>query len=511
MRKKILYHSDFSLSKTGFGKTTKNILSYLYKTGKYDIVEYAVGMPWSDPRGKMLPWKFRGALPDNQVELAYLNQNGRKDEGLERLVYYGSHNIDRVIKEEKPDVYIGVQDPWAFTGYTDKPWWNKINSILHITIDSLPLYPEAIKQSSKTHNYLVWAKFAEEAFRKIGHNHVRAIPGAIDHKSFFRLSDLEKTKLRERHNLPKDAFIGGFVFRNQLRKSCPNLLDGFSQFLKRNPSCNAYLILHTNYEDGGGWRIPDLVKEYNIPNERILTTYICRHCREYEIKPFTTPDTDCRFCGVKANQGKDRTGQRTTGVDLGVTEFQLNEIYNLMDIKIQAFSSGGLEIPIIESKLTEKITLVTNYSCGTETCTDESGGIALDYHEYREPGSQFIKATTNPFSIVKGMEKVWNMKPSTRREMEKRARRYAIDNYSVESVGRRFEELIDSLPKISLSEEEWSFTPKPKNPSYPFKNEIIDDKEWVKDLYKNILNMEVSDDDAGLKHWVKVLGEGGRK
>ena len=44
MRKKIVFQSDFSLAKTGFGRNAKTILKYLYKTGKYDIVHYSCGM-----------------------------------------------------------------------------------------------------------------------------------------------------------------------------------------------------------------------------------------------------------------------------------------------------------------------------------------------------------------------------------------------------------------------------------------------------------------------------------
>ena len=43
-KKKILYHSDFSLVNTGFGKAARLILTHLYKTGKYDIVHFCCGL-----------------------------------------------------------------------------------------------------------------------------------------------------------------------------------------------------------------------------------------------------------------------------------------------------------------------------------------------------------------------------------------------------------------------------------------------------------------------------------
>lgn len=39
MKKKVLIHSNFCKAFTGFGKNKKNILRYLYDTGKYELFE----------------------------------------------------------------------------------------------------------------------------------------------------------------------------------------------------------------------------------------------------------------------------------------------------------------------------------------------------------------------------------------------------------------------------------------------------------------------------------------
>ena len=66
-------------------------------------------------------------------------------------------------------------------------------------------------------------------------------------------------KLRNIHGIDSDCFVIGFVFRNQLRKSAPNLLDGFKIFLKENPQSKAKLLLHTNWSEG--WDLTRLIKE----------------------------------------------------------------------------------------------------------------------------------------------------------------------------------------------------------------------------------------------------------
>ena len=63
-KKKILIHSNHCKMLTGFGKHKKNLLQYLYKTGKYELVEL------SNTKAKdeipNMPWKAYGTLPSNK-------------------------------------------------------------------------------------------------------------------------------------------------------------------------------------------------------------------------------------------------------------------------------------------------------------------------------------------------------------------------------------------------------------------------------------------------------------
>jgi hypothetical protein len=183
-----------------------------------------------------------------------------------------------------------------------------------------------------------------------------------------------------------------------------------------------------------------------------------------------------------------------------VNEAQLNEIYNIMDVYCHPFTSGGQEIPVQEAKLTELITLVTNYSCGEDYCTDESGGLPLDWSEYREPGTQFIKASTKAFSICKQLDKVYNMKPEKRAEIGKKARDFTINHCSIEVVCKQLEEMFDNAPFV----EDWSIQERVKNPNYQPTN-IKDNAEWIIDLYKNILGETVDCNHQGCLHWIDRL------
>lgn len=491
--KKVLIHSNHSKAFTGFGKHTKNLLIYLQKTGKYDLVEFANGRRWSDPSLSKMPWRTYGSAPDSKL----VTEKASRDPKMKRQLGYGGVMVDEVIDKEKPDVYIGIEDIWAFSGYWEKPWWNKINHAVWTTLDSLPILPEAVEAAPRIKNYYVWASFAEKAMHKLGHDHVKMVRGSIETDCFYKIEENRRAQLRASFGINPNDFIIGFVFRNQLRKSVPNLLDGFKIFKSKNPTSNAKLLLHTNWSEG--WDIPRLLKEKEIDPSLILTTYYCPQCRNYEVKTFSGQEQDCKFCGSKKTQN-------TTSVNSGVSEEQLNEIYNLMDVYCHPFTSGGQEIPVQEAKLAELITLVTNYSCGEDNCTDESGGLPLNWKEYREPGTQFIKATTDPFSIYKQLNKVFKMSKSDKMKRGKIARQFVLDNFSIEVIGKQVEYFIDSCEKVN-----YDFDIKPhnkkRNSFYPLPD-IEDNKDWVVDLYKNILVRDVDDNDSGLHHWLQKLKEG---
>lgn len=487
-KKKVLIHSNHCKALTGFGKHAKNILIYLQNTGKYEIFEFCNGIQWGKPELRNLPWRAEGSLPNSPNLLNKLN----KDPQLARSASYGSEMIDKIIEQEKPDIYIGIEDIWAFSGYTEKTWWNKINCMIWTTLDSLPILPDAIKAAPKIKNYYTWASFAQKSLNSIGQDHVQTLRGSIDTSHFYKLDKKKKEELRAHFNLNKDNFIIGFVFRNQLRKSVPNLLEGFKIFCEQNPQTDSKLLLHTHW--GEGWDIPRLLKEKDIDPRKILTTYYCKECKGYEIKSFSSDNIDCPLCGSEKTQSTIRTSA-------GVDESQLNEIYNLMDVYCHPFTSGGQEIPIQEAKLVELITLVTNYSCGEDCCTKDAASLPLDWTEYREPGTQFIKASTDPKSISLQLSRVLKMSERDKAKMGAKAKKFVEENYSIKTIGKKLESILDEMPSIDW---DFNFTVPERNPNYNPPN-IKSDSEWVIDIYKNILKVEVSEHDEGHSHWVKRL------
>lgn len=496
---KILFHSDAALVKTGFGKNSQNVLSYLYKTGKYDIVHYCCNINYSNPELKKTPWRSIGCLPDSEEEARHYIESfpAEQREGRSRLMCYGDLLIDKVIIEEKPDIYIGVQDIWGVDYAIDRDWFNKINSVIWVTLDSLPLGQNALSKAHKIKNYWTWSAFATKELHRLGFTQALTMHGPIEVSKFYRLDDEKRKTLRRKNSIPENTFVIGYVFRNQIRKSVPNLLRGYKLWKDLNPTAPAKLLLHTHFSEG--WNILELASYIGVPHEDILTTYVCRECFNYKIDNFTGQDLKCHSCG------HDK-GLVTTFPGVGVSEPQLNEIYNLMDVYCHPFTSGGQEIPIQEAKLTELITLVTNYSCGEELCSPGSGSIPLDWEEFWEIHSGFIKATTLPKSIAEGIDKVYKTPIAKRIAWGRESRKWIIDNFSVESVGAQLESILDKFPK----REYIPVDNKTKNPNAKIE-ETNDGVLWLKTLYKEILKMDVEDNDSGLLYWIDLLKNGANK
>ena len=109
-KKKVLFMSDYAGAKTGFGGFMREILFYLHKTGKYDLYQYAQGVSWTSQDFDRWPWKTFGTLPDNPRERN--NLAGERD-AVQRMWSYGEPQLDKLVKEVRPDVFIGVQDSWG--------------------------------------------------------------------------------------------------------------------------------------------------------------------------------------------------------------------------------------------------------------------------------------------------------------------------------------------------------------------------------------------------------------
>ena len=129
----------------------RHLITYLYKTGKYEIVEFANGRQWNDPSLHTMPWKTIGSLPFEPALIQELNADPQKG----RMASYGHYKIEDILKQEKPDIYLGIEDIWGMEGFWNKKWWKKLNTMIWTPVDSLPLLDKHLDAAKNTNNFIV--------------------------------------------------------------------------------------------------------------------------------------------------------------------------------------------------------------------------------------------------------------------------------------------------------------------------------------------------------------------
>ena len=89
----------------------------------------------------------------------------------------------------------------------------------------------------------------------------------------------------------------------------------------------------------------------------------------------------------------------------------------------------------------------------------------------------------------------------------KMARQFVIDNYSIQKIGKKLEEIFDSMPNIDW---DFNFEQEQRDENY-IPPEINNDSEWLIDIYKNILKIDLDTSDPGHKHWSEALSNGAER
>ena len=491
-KKRVLFLTDYAGAFTGFGKQCKLLLSYLYKTGKYEILNAAQGIPKHGPHTIKYPWATIGVLPDDPQKIQQINQ----DPNLARNAAYGALEITNIVKDFKPDIIFSINDTWGSQFVVDMQFFNKIPTVCWNTFDSIPLLPDTIEKAPKIKHYWTWSDFARKELHKHNFNHVKNQYPLVNTNNFYKLPDSKIAEIKTRFGIPQDAFIIGFVFRNQLRKLINTQIEAYALFKKHNPEIkNTFLYTHTHY--GEGWDIHRLCQQYGVDPKEVLCTYVCKETRQYFIAPFHGQDIE--------NPITKRKTLITANVGLGISDEQLNEIYNIFSLYSHPATSGACELPCVEAALTEKIITTAPYSFGEDIIENNKGSIAMKFTFYTEHGTQFLKSQPSPYELSKIFKKVYEMKPQIRHKMEQESRKWALDNYSIEINGAKIAEFIDN--QNLLNDENFNFSLENKNNPNP--NAIIEinsnNKEWVKSLYKLILDRDITDQDEGLIHWLQKI------
>lgn len=492
--------------KTGFSRNCQALLSYLYKNRKdVDFFQLVQSFHDKDEKLKLAPWSCTGAFNDEIVNTERFQQ----DQNYQRFISYGNGVIKDFVLKNELDCLIFIEDIWgaAHDAYWKQDWFDfiKNNTVIWTTLDSLPILPDALEWATKTPNFWVWSDFAEKAMKKIDsskYSHVKTVYGTLNCDEFKPLPSEEKALLRKKFNINENDIIINMTSRNQLRKLFHVNIEALAKYKKIYQENNkkVKLLFHTSWSEGSGWPLERLRDEFGLEKDDILTSYFCQHCGDWRISPFLGENLDCPNC-------KKEKSCITAGVTSKISNSDLAKIYGICDAMSHQFTSGGLEYAMVEGLLCGLPLATNGYSCG-ETFTDQPFVENIDFNLTRECGTSFYKAVPNPNSVAKFFKKIAGMEKSKKIDIGNKGRSWALANFHVDHISKEIENIIDSSKILDWSKyHEHKKNYDVKHPQAVINENIELDSDFVKELYKNILNMDVADDDSGLLGWLSNFSQ----
>ena len=167
-KKKVLCVTEWHKLSTGYGCYTKNLLTRLHATGKYDIVELAsYGNP-GDPRlNEGVPWVVIGNNPSSPEEERIYNSNP--------VNQLGAFRFNDVAIQTMPDIVMDFRDEWYFSYEGMSVLRPNYHLVWQPTVDATPQAENWQFTFSHADHLLTYTDFGKRTLENVGFKNVRGV------------------------------------------------------------------------------------------------------------------------------------------------------------------------------------------------------------------------------------------------------------------------------------------------------------------------------------------------
>jgi hypothetical protein len=438
---KILWVGEATYLHTGYSVYGRELLNRLYNTNKYQIAEQMCYAIPNDQRINSSKWRCyaNGPLPNNQSEHdAYMSTP------TNQFGYWRYHDI---CLDFEPDLVISITDPWMHEYQFSSPYRRLHKHIVMPTVDSHPQNPSYIQMYGEADRVAAYSTYGKRVLEEQSNHTINIFdvlrPG-FDKSSFHPICD--RQALKEKMLLPvsHNAKIIGTVMRNQKRKLYDDLFLSFRKYLDKHPQDDTYLYCHTSYPDMG-FNIPRLLKEHRIAN-RVLFTYICSRCKKTLPAFFSDVKRHCPFCN-------NHMSLPTT--QLGASNQQLGEIYNLFDVYVQYAQAEGAGMPAVEAAGCGVPVMEVDFSAMEDYVQCVKGTPIPVQRLYREVETHFYRAYPDNDIFVEQLREVLEQTSGSYQDRLNHHHN-ALSFFNWDEVAAKWEKMIDSL---NITESLWRTQP----------------------------------------------------
>lgn len=433
-KKRILFCSEATFLNTGYATYTREILNYLFSTGKYEIAELASYGSRNDPRARNIPWKFYGVLPDESS-----SKEERDQYASNPTAQFGENLFEPVCLDFKPDVVCDIRDFWMLDYQERSPFRPFYKWCIMPTVDARPQARQWIATYQSADACITYSEWAGEVLKAQSGGNINYLgisPPSAD--SAYKPID-NKAELRASFGLDPEYKIIGTVMRNQRRKLYPDLFAAFKLLLDKVEDNSKYMLYcHTSYPDLG-WDIPELLQQYQL-SSRVLFTYICAQTG----RPFAS-----LFRGAVAQSPyTGKYGAMLSNVKIGASYEDLSKIINLFDIYVQYANCEGFGLPQVEAAACGVPVMATDYSA-MESVVRNLNGIPIKPKAlYKELETGCLRAVPDNELAAQKLLEFFSKPESIRRKMGFDTRQAFLRHYQWNKSGKVWEDYFDSISII---------------------------------------------------------------
>lgn len=336
---KLLTASESTNLPTGYAVAMKNIIERLLTKG-YEIRH----MAWQH-QGMPIPMFTK----DMKHQYDMVSGGGHVSMTDPTFPYYNMRHIT----EFKPDAILSLIDFW-FTGrMVNDSIKQRTPYVNYFPQDCIPFYSPWLNHLKNTHTPLGMSKFGvdtiHEAVQKDGrggwidHFKMEYIYHGVDTSVFRPLSESEKNEWKLKLIGDDSTFCVGLLGKNCGRKQHERAFQAFAEFSKFVP--DAKLLVKVGDPTGVQMQHHDLTE---FATQLGIFDNIVWLDKEFDVLS-------------------------------GVTEEELNAVYNIMDVYMSATSGEGFGLSTIEAMATGTPVVITDYTTSEELITDpKTGKVAGD-------------------------------------------------------------------------------------------------------------------------------------
>jgi glycosyltransferase involved in cell wall biosynthesis len=367
---KVLAYCDSPTCATGFGTVSRNILSGLYSTGKFDVDILGINY-WGDPHN----FPFR---------IWPTGVNGERDP-------YGRKKVFGMIPKMEYDILFFLQDTFILDFLPELHKFLRSNgrdfrSICYYPVDGVPKreWLQNIDACDRTVAYSEFGKAESmKAFPEMKEPVV--IPHGANTRDYFVAPEKDVMAFRAQFfGSQSDKFVFTNLNRNQQRKDIPRTIAAFKEFQKQVPE--SLLYLHMAKKDQG-WDLPEILKAYDL-----------------------SISTDVIF-------------PENFGPNQGYPRNIVNMIYNISDCVLSTTLGEGWGLSWVEAMATKTPVIMPGNTALVENITEDRGWLAksgadASHFTVVPHDNEIVRPLVDVDDMVKQMLEVYNNPEEAKRRAE---------------------------------------------------------------------------------------------